>query len=140
MNIENIDKHNDKTILLYDGECSFCNGAVQWIIPRDPHAHIHFAAQQGEVGVLLTQHYSIPKDIDSLILIDKGKAYLYSAAVLRASKYLHRAWPLVQLLLIVPGFIRNPLYRAFAKNRYRWFGKQQSCLLPTPQIRARYLD
>lgn len=140
MNIEEMNKHSNKTILLYDGECSFCNGAVQWIIPRDPQGSIHFAATQGELGQLLKGQHHIPENIDSLILIDKGKAYLYSTAVLRASKYLHRAWPLVQLLLIVPSFIRNPLYRLFAKNRYRWFGKQQACLLPTPQIRARYLD
>lgn len=133
-------QHAEKTILLYDGECSFCNGAVQWIIARDPRHSIYFAAQQGNLGQALKQQYHIAADIDSLILIDGGKAYLYSAAAIRVCKYLHKAWPLVQLFQIIPSIIRDPAYRLFAKNRYRWFGKQQACLLPTPEIRARYLD
>lgn len=136
----NTAQHANKTILLYDGECSFCNGAVQWIIPRDPHHHIYFAAQQGELGQALRKQYGISDEIDSLVLVDRGKAYVYSAAAIKAAKYLHRAWPLVQLLLLIPAFIRDPIYRYVAKHRYQWFGKQQACLLPTPEIRARYLD
>jgi len=131
---------NTHTILLYDGECSFCNGAVQWIIARDPQANIRFASQQGKLGrELLTKHH-IPVDIDSLILIDHNKAYVYSDAAIRLTKYLHRAWPLAQVLYIVPSFIRNAAYRYFAKHRYQWFGKAQACMLPTPDIRSRYLD
>lgn len=130
----------NKIILLYDGECSFCNGAVQWIIARDPHSHVYFASQQGELGQALKAKHQIADEVDSLILIDNGKAYIYSSAAIRVSKYLHGGWPLLQLLILVPPFIRNAFYRYVAKHRFRWFGKQQACLLPTPEIRARYLD
>lgn len=131
---------NTHTILLYDGECSFCNGAVQWIIARDPHANIRFASQQGELGQQLLDKHKLPVEIDSLILIDQDKAYVYSDAAIRLTKYLHRAWPLAQAMYIIPGFIRNSAYRYFAKRRYQWFGKAKACMLPTADIRARYLD
>ncbi|MFC6332077.1 thiol-disulfide oxidoreductase DCC family protein [Paenibacillus septentrionalis] len=129
-----------QTILLYDGECSFCNRTVQWIIVRDPRANIKFASQQGELGMQLRAHYKIPDDVDSLVFIDQNKAYVYSEAALRVTKHLHRAWPFMQLLLVIPVSIRNAAYRYFAKHRYQWFGKQHACLIPTPEIRARYLD
>jgi len=131
---------NTYTILLYDGECSFCNNTVQWIIARDPHANIRFAAQQGKLGQELLAKHHIPKEIDSLIVIDRDKAYVHSEAAIRLTKYLHRAWPLAQALYIIPSFIRNAAYRYFANHRYQWFGKAQACMLPTPDIRARYLD
>lgn len=130
----------NKAILLYDGECSFCNGAVQWIIARDPRQHVYFASQQGELGQALKAKYKISDELDSLVLIDEGKAYIYSSAVIRVSKYLHSAWPMLQIFALIPPFVRNSLYRYVAKHRYRWFGQQQACLLPTPEIRARYLD
>lgn len=129
-----------KTIVLYDGQCSFCNGATQWIIARDRHAKVSFAAIEGDLGQQLMKKYQIPAEMDSLICIDNDKAYLYSSGAIRVTKYLDGAWKLVYFLTIIPPFIRNPLYRFFAKNRYRWFGKQQSCMLPTPEIRRRFLD
>ncbi|MCR8656737.1 thiol-disulfide oxidoreductase DCC family protein [Paenibacillus endoradicis] len=127
-------------IVLYDGQCSFCNGATQWIIARDRTAKVSYAAIEGELGQLLIQQFNIPSNVDSLICIDNNKAYLYSSGAIRVTKYLDGAWKLFYLLTIIPTFIRNPVYRFIAKNRYRWFGKQQSCLLPTPEIRRRFLD
>lgn len=127
-------------IVLYDGQCSFCNGATQWIITRDRKAKLSFAAIEGELGQRLIQQFNIPSSLDSLICIDKDKAYLYSSGAIRITKYLDGAWKLIYLLTIIPTFIRNPVYRWFANNRYRWFGKQQACLLPTPEIRRRFLD
>lgn len=127
-------------VLLYDGECSFCNGAVQWIIARDPEANISFAAQQGEIGQSLILKHHVPADVDSLIFIDGGKAYIYSDAALKLCSYLHGRWPLAQYLAIIPRFLRNAVYKFVAKNRYTWFGKQQACMIPTPEIRARYMD
>lgn len=127
-------------IMLYDGQCSFCNAASQWIIARDRKAKISFAAIEGEIGQRLIQHFHISSNIDSLICIDNDKAYLYSSGAIRVTKYLDGAWKLIYLLTIIPTFIRNPVYRWFGKNRYRWFGKQQACLLPTPEIRRRFLD
>lgn len=135
-----LDELRNKTIVLYDGECSFCNGAATWIIARDQHGKVSFAALQGPIGQALLHHYNIPRHIDSMICIDNDKAYLYSSGPLRVAKHLDGAWKLLYCLTIIPAFIRNPFYRFFAKNRFRWFGKQQACLLPTPSIRKRYLD
>lgn len=127
-------------IVLYDGQCSFCNGATQWIIARDREANVSYAAIEGELGQRLFKQYGIPAHLDSLICIDNNKAYLYSSGAIRVTKYLDGPWKLIYLLKFIPTFIRNPLYRIFAKHRYRWFGKQQACLLPTPAIRQRFLD
>ena len=127
-------------IVLYDGQCSFCNGATQWIIARDRTAKVSFAAIEGELGQRLIQQFHIHTNLESLICIDNNKAYLYSSGAIRITKYLDGAWKLIYLLTIIPPFIRNPFYRLFAKHRFRWFGKQQACLLPTPEIRQRFLD
>jgi len=147
MSIEELKKTNEinqptapSVIVLYDGQCSFCNSATQWIIARDRTAKVSFAAIEGELGQRIFKQYEIPAQVDSLICIDNNKAYLYSSGAIRITKYLDGAWKLIYLLTIIPTFIRNPIYRFFAKNRIRWFGKQQACLLPTPEIRQRFLD
>lgn len=136
----NLEELHNNVIVLYDGQCSFCNGATQWIIARDQSGKINYAAIEGDLGQQLISHYNIPKQMDSLICIDHNKAYLYSSGAIQVAKYLDGIWKALYAFKIIPPFIRNPFYKWFAKNRYRWFGKQQSCMLPTPSIRQRFLD
>lgn len=138
--IVNIHELENKVIVLYDGQCSFCNGAVQWIIARDQFGKINYAAIEGELGQQLIRHYNIPDTIDSLICIDHNKAYLYSSGAIQVTKHLDGIWKVLFAFKIIPAIIRNPIYKWFAKNRYRWFGREQSCMLPTPSIRQRFLD
>ena len=127
-------------ILLYDGECSFCNSTVQWILKRNNKNNIYFATLQGEFGQMLLEEHHAPKDIDSVVYYKNGKLYTHSSAALKLLGQLHGLWPMLQALILVPLPIRNFFYNWFAKRRYRFFGKQQSCLLPSPAIRRRFLD
>jgi predicted DCC family thiol-disulfide oxidoreductase YuxK len=129
------------SILLFDGVCNLCHQAVQFIIHRDPHGRIHFASLQSEAGRMLLARFHLPETyLDSIVLIDDGKIYTQSTAALRIARKLHGWWPALYLLILVPRFIRDPLYKWIARNRYRWFGKREACLLPTPQLRKRFLD
>ena len=126
-------------ILLFDGVCNFCNGSVQFIIKRDQAAYFRFASIQSEAGQALLTQYKIPVEIDSVVFIENGRAYTESAAALKVCRQLDGAWKLFSVLLIVPPFIRNFFYRLFAKNRYRFFGKTEACMLPTKEQRKRFL-
>ncbi|USG63788.1 thiol-disulfide oxidoreductase DCC family protein [Brevibacillus ruminantium] len=136
------DTNDPGTILLFDGACNFCHGAVRFIIPRDPAGRIHFTSLQSDVGKRLLEAYSIaPDSIGSVILIDGGKAYLHSDAVLRTGRLLHGGWPLLSSIgYLLPRPIRDALYRYIARNRYRWFGEASACLLPTAELHARFLE
>jgi predicted DCC family thiol-disulfide oxidoreductase YuxK len=127
-------------IVLFDGVCNFCNGAVNFIIERDPEAYFKFAPLQSEIGEKLAAEYSIDKSqIDSVILIEDGVAYTYSSAALRVARRLSGTWSWLYGFRIVPKFLRDFAYKLFAKYRYKMFGKQEACMLPTPDIRARFL-
>lgn len=126
-------------ILLFDGVCNFCNGSVQFIIKRDQAAYFRFASIQSEAGQELLAQYNIPTEVDSVILIERGRAYTESTAALKVCRQLDGAWKLFSVLLIVPPFIRNVFYRLFAKNRYRFFGQTEACMLPTIEQRKRFL-
>ncbi|NGQ97121.1 thiol-disulfide oxidoreductase DCC family protein [Brevibacillus sp. SYP-B805] len=129
------------SILLFDGVCNLCHQAVQFIIRRDPHGRIHFASLQSEAGRQLLERYHLPQTyLDSIVLVDDGKIYTQSTAALRIARKLHGWWPALYLLILVPRFIRDPFYRWVARNRYKWFGKREACLLPTPELRKRFLD
>lgn len=127
-------------IVLFDGVCNFCNGAVNFIIQHDPEKKFHFAALQSEIGKELRAKFSIPEDVDSIILIEGDKMYLHSTAGLRLAKHLGGIWALGYAAIIVPAFIRDWCYRLFAKYRYRLFGRQEACMLPTPDVRDRFLS
>ncbi|EMT53884.1 MULTISPECIES: thiol-disulfide oxidoreductase DCC family protein [Brevibacillus] len=130
------------TILLFDGVCNFCNGAVRFIIPRDPAGRIHFASLQSETGQSLLEQYGLAThDLSSVVLIDQGTVYVYSDAILRVGRLLRGAWPIFSAIgFFFPRLVRDRLYRFIARNRYRWFGRSTVCLLPTAEIRARFLD
>jgi predicted DCC family thiol-disulfide oxidoreductase YuxK len=128
-------------ILLFDGVCNLCNKAVLFIIPRDPYGNIHFASLQSETGHHLLARHRMPENkLDTLVLLEDGKAYVKSTAVLRIVRKLYRLWPLLYVFILVPRPLRDKVYDWIAKNRYRWFGKKEQCMIPTPDIRKRFLE
>ncbi|MFA9555969.1 thiol-disulfide oxidoreductase DCC family protein [Evansella sp. AB-rgal1] len=129
-----------KAVILFDGVCNFCVGSVQFIIKRDPNAHFQFASLQSDVGQKLLKDHGISLDMDSFILMEEGRAYSKSSAALRVCKNLKWNWRVLYCLLIVPRPIRDSVYSVIAKNRYKWFGKRDSCMLPTADVRKRFLE
>lgn len=130
----------DNPIILFDGVCNFCNGAVNFTLKRDKQKKILFAALQSDAGRKLVQQYGLPADdMRSFLFIENAKVYNRSTAALKVCRYLKGMWPLCYGLIIVPSFIRNGIYDWIAKNRYKWFGEKQECMIPTPEVRARFL-
>lgn len=128
-----------KRIILFDGECNFCDKSVQFIIKRDPEAIFSFTSQQGEAGQQMIKKHHAPSSIDSIILIENDTYYLKSSAALRICRHLQGAWKLLFIFILVPYPIRDFFYNILAKNRYKWFGKKDQCTLPTPEVRKRFL-
>jgi len=127
-------------ILLFDGVCNLCDGFVQFIMKRDRSAKFRFAPLQSAAGQQLLEHFQLDSDeIDSVVLIDAGKSYIKSTAALRAGKCLGGIWGLSYALIIIPTFIRNGVYDFIARNRYKWFGEKDACMIPTPEVRSRFL-
>jgi predicted DCC family thiol-disulfide oxidoreductase YuxK len=128
-------------ILLFDGVCNFCNGAVNFIIAHDPAGRFRFASLQSDVGrALLREHGLGELPVSTMVLIDAGQVFLNSDGVLRTAQRLGGLFTLLLPLSWVPRRARDGLYRLFARNRYRLFGKADRCLVPTPAIRARFLE
>jgi predicted DCC family thiol-disulfide oxidoreductase YuxK len=129
-----------KAIVLFDGECKFCNGSVNFIIERDKDAYFKFAPNQSDFAQDLLKKYQIDKaNIDSLVLVEDERVYLYSTAALRISRKLDGLWSMFYGFIIIPQFIRNAAYKLFAKYRIKLFGKQDACMMPTAEIRERFL-
>jgi len=127
-------------IILFDGVCNFCNGAVNFTIKRDKQKQIRFAALQSEAGRQLVQQYGLPADdMRSFLFIENSKVYNRSTAALKVCMYLKGLWPLCYGLIVIPAFIRNGIYDWIARNRYKWFGERHECMVPTPDVRARFL-
>jgi len=127
-------------LVLFDGVCNLCNNAVDLIIRNDKKGHIKVAALQDQKTKELLKDYKINSDyLDSIILIRGDKVYYKSRAALEITKNLKGLWPLLYVFIIVPAFIRDPIYDFIARNRYRWYGKKETCRLPTPEERARFL-
>lgn len=130
----------NKKIILFDGVCNLCNGAVTFIIKRDKNDSFRFAALQSEIGAELTDKHDIDTSkTDSITLIDDDNHYTKSSAVLRIARHLSGGYPLLYGFMILPAFIRDRMYDLIANNRYRWFGKRESCMIPTPELKAKFL-
>ncbi len=131
----------DEKIVLFDGVCNLCSGAVQFIVRHDRKQQFKFSSLQSEVGKELLKQYQLDSDyLHSLVFIDNGKIYTKSSGALRIAKYLDGGWPLLYVFMIFPRFIRDAVYQWVAQNRYRWFGKKKECWMPTPALRARFLE
>lgn len=129
--------------ILFDGVCNLCNGFVQFVIRHDPAGRFRFVALQSEAArALLAAHglpAAAPADPESVLLLSGGRLYSHSTAVLRVAYGLGGAWRLARLGEVLPRAWRDALYRFVARHRYRWFGRQESCMLPTPALKARFL-
>jgi len=127
-------------ILLFDGVCNLCSGTVQFVIERDPKAKVRFASLQSEFAMQQFRSLGIANDyLDSIVLLEEGKVFVKSTAALRLSRHLSALWPMLRLLLIIPRPIRDLVYDWIARNRYKWFGKQETCWIPTPELRNRFV-
>ncbi|OMD66052.1 thiol-disulfide oxidoreductase DCC [Paenibacillus odorifer] len=137
---EELNLMKDKSIVLIDGVCHLCQGVVRFIIPRDPDAKFLFAPLQNEIAAKLMKESGLqPGQLNTVILLENGVYYTESAAVLRIARKLRFPWPAAYVFILVPRSLRNALYRYVAKNRYRWFGRDEQCMLPTPEIKRRFL-
>jgi predicted DCC family thiol-disulfide oxidoreductase YuxK len=131
--------------ILFDGVCTLCNGFVQFVIRHDPHGYFRFAALQSEAGQALLAAHGQPLSAaalahpDSVVLVADGRVYTHSTAVLRIAGHLGGVWRLAAVGWLLPRTWRDALYRYVARHRYQWFGQQESCLMPTPALRARFL-
>ncbi|MBP2076589.1 thiol-disulfide oxidoreductase DCC family protein [Oceanobacillus polygoni] len=126
-------------LILFDGDCNFCDRSVQFIIARDPKGHFKFASLQSNISKNRLRNFDIPKDLDTMVLIEDNKCYIRSTAALRICKQLKGLWKLFYIFVIIPRPIRDVFYGIIAKNRYKWFGRKKSCELPSPEVRKRFL-
>lgn len=128
------------SIILFDGVCNFCNRSIQFIIKRDPHATFQFASLQSDIGRKLVLDYGPPTYVDSVILIEDELVYMKSTAALKICKRLNGAWQLLYIGILIPRPIRDFVYDYIANHRYQWFGRATSCIVPSKEIRKRFLD
>lgn len=127
-------------IVLIDGVCHLCQGLTKFIIKRDPKGVFRFASLQSEIGQEMLRRGGLPEDlVETVVVVEEGSYYIQSAAALRIARRLPFPWPLMYGFIIVPRVLRNLIYKWVAKNRYRWFGKDDECMIPTPEIRRRFL-
>lgn len=128
-------------IILFDGVCNFCNNAVNFVIRRDPKSVFKFATLQSSVAQQILKSYTLDNaEMNSFVLIENDKIYTKSTAALRVCRRLKGLWPLMYGFIIVPKLIRNGIYNWIAKNRYTWFGKKEVCMIPSPDVSARFLN
>lgn len=127
-------------VILFDGVCNLCNSSVNFVIDRDTQQHFKFASLQSAFGQQQVQQIGgDPNQLNSIVLIEGGISYRKSTAALRVARKLSGGWPLLYAFIIVPAFIRDFVYDFIAKNRYRWFGKEDACRIPTPELAHRFL-
>ena len=128
-------------VILFDGVCNLCNGSVNFIIDRDKKGKFQFASLQSIEGKELLKSFDLPEDLyESIILIQDGVLRKKSTAILHICRHLDGFWPMLFGFIILPTFIRDLAYDIIAKNRYRWFGRSESCRIPTPELRKRFLE
>lgn len=127
-------------IVLFDGVCNFCNSSINFVIERDSKGYFKFAPLQSEAGEeLIAKHGIDTAETDSVILVEDGKAYTHSSAALKIARHLDGIWKLGYWMIIVPRPLRDVVYRFIARHRYRLWGKRDACMMPTPDVRARFL-
>ncbi len=127
-------------VVLFDGVCNVCESTAQFILRHDPVGKIKMASLQSEPGQEILAWAGMDgEDLDTLVFMEKGRVYVRSSGALRIARQLRFPWPVLSVLLIVPAFLRDWAYKIFARNRYKWFGKKTECMIPSPEIRARFL-
>ena len=128
-------------ILLFDGVCNLCHGFVQFLLLRDPKGQFRYASLQSDIAQQLLEHYQFSNEkLDTVVMIENGKIYSHSDVGLRIVRRMNGLWPLLSVFMVIPRFIRDPIYNWIAANRYRWFGKKDQCMMPQPEWKERFLD
>ena len=132
----------NKKIILFDGVCNLCNDSVNFVIEHDKKDVFRFASLQSEIGQKLTSERGIdPEELDSIVLIEPGVAYFKkSTAALEITKELSGGYSMLKYFSFLPEGIRDGVYNLIANNRYKWFGKKDACMIPTPELKAKFLD
>ena len=131
---------NDHPVVLFDGVCNFCNGAVQFIIRHDPQAVFRFAAYQSSAGNELALRHGIdPVTLETFAIIVNDQAFVRSDAAIATAAQMGGLWRLAVVFKLVPRFLRDAVYGVIARNRYRWFGRRESCMVPDADVRRRFL-
>lgn len=132
----------NKKIILFDGVCNLCNSAVQFVIKHDGKDVFRFVALQSELGQQILKHIGVnPVNIDSIVLYEPGVAYYYkSSAAIQIARSLGGFWHFGTVFKVIPTGIRNLLYDYIAKNRYKWYGKKESCMIPTLELKIKFLE
>jgi predicted DCC family thiol-disulfide oxidoreductase YuxK len=127
--------------ILFDGVCNLCNGFVRFVIARDPSGRFRFAALQSSAAASLLRDAGVTAPLpDSMVLVQDGRVYVRSDAALRVARGLRFPWPMAYACIVVPRFIRDRVYDVVAAHRYRWFGRRDICVLPSPDLQRRFLD
>lgn len=127
-------------LILFDGVCNLCDSSVQFVIRNDKRQLFYFASLQGETGQNILNNFRLPVEgFNSFVLVVGDKIYRESTAALRVLKMLGGFWSVFYVFILVPPFLRDGVYRFISRNRYRWFGKKDACMTPTPDLRARFL-
>lgn len=129
----------ERQVILFDGVCNFCNGAINFTMDRDPKGKFKFAALQSDFGQQVQKQFNLHDKVDSIILLQGDRVFIKSSAALRIAKQLSGLWPMMYVLIIIPSFIRDFFYDWIARNRYKWFGKMEACRIPTPELKQRFL-
>ena len=130
-----------ESILLFDGHCSLCNAAVDFVLKRDAKKKLLLASIQGPAGQRALTKYQLPSSyLDTLVLVEEGQVYLGSTAALRVARLLGGGWPLFYSLIIIPKGLRDRIYQWIGKHRYQWFGRRESCRMPTASEKSHFLN
>jgi predicted DCC family thiol-disulfide oxidoreductase YuxK len=132
-------KEPDGPIVFFDGVCNLCSGAVKFVIKRDKKLNFKFASLQSAFAQNCFNQFGVSETFESIVLYQKGEFYTKSDAALAIARKLDFPWPLLYGLKIIPKGIRNVVYDFIASNRYRWFGKSDRCMIPTPEISERFV-
>jgi predicted DCC family thiol-disulfide oxidoreductase YuxK len=131
----------NEPVVLFDGMCNLCNGAVNLIIDRDPAARFRFASLQSQFGQRELRRLGLPDDVlETIVLLEDGQAWMRSTAALRIARRLGFPWVLAYSLIAVPRPVRDWAYDIVARNRFKWFGRRERCRVPTPEIKGRFVE
>jgi predicted DCC family thiol-disulfide oxidoreductase YuxK len=128
-------------LVLFDGVCNLCSALVQFVIRHDPAAKFRFAAIQSEIGGEIFQSHGLdPADLQTFVFVTEGKMFLRSDAAIEVVSRFGGAWKIFRIFQFVPKVLRDSIYSTIARNRYRWFGRKEICMVPTAEIKERFLD
>ena len=129
------------SLILFDGYCNLCSATVQFILKHDRKAKFRFASLQSEYGKTILQKHQLPTDsFGTFVLVEADIVFTKSTAALRIVKSLTGMWPLLYVAIIIPRFLRDAIYNLVARNRYKWFGKRDSCWMPKNEWKERFID